>query len=380
MIGIDFTWINLNGKLTQSLEIFTCDLLDCIAQKNQQDNFVIITHPVMESLLRERFPTFRVYGVGGLTLKVFRLFTKKTGTKFMKNHGIYDFLLCCHGIEHIWIPCLVPHNVYKIRTDYVGTCHDLMTVNKIDSTKNYKSMFERAQKIVTISSYVKGQIIDEYSVPAEKVVVIPNSIYISNDIIKTEEVPALKSKEFLLDCNAYASRKNTLVMIKAFERIAQYVPEDLVLCGGYVLDDDYFNECTQYIKNHHLTNRVHVFLGIDEKQKNWLFQNCRAFITPSENEGFGRTPIEAALFLKPVISSRATSLEEATCGMVHYIENPRDDKELADAILNVLRNPDSPERLKQIKETFKQKYSADKIVHEYIDLFHSLGWIDNDCI
>lgn len=35
MIGIDFTWINLNGKLTQSLEIFTCDLLDCIAQKNQ---------------------------------------------------------------------------------------------------------------------------------------------------------------------------------------------------------------------------------------------------------------------------------------------------------------------------------------------------------
>lgn len=35
MIGIDFTWINLNGKLTQSLEIFTCDLLDCIAQKKK---------------------------------------------------------------------------------------------------------------------------------------------------------------------------------------------------------------------------------------------------------------------------------------------------------------------------------------------------------
>mgnify|MGYP004470527343 CR=1 FL=1 len=85
MIGIDFTWINLNGKLTQSLEIFTCDLLDCIAQKNQQDNFVIITHPVMESLLRERFPTFRVYGVGGLTLKVFRSFTKKNRYKIYEK-------------------------------------------------------------------------------------------------------------------------------------------------------------------------------------------------------------------------------------------------------------------------------------------------------
>lgn len=331
-------------------------------------------------MLRKRFPTFQVYGIGGLSLKVLHLLTKKIGTKFMKDHGIYDFLLYCHGIKHIWIPVLVPHNVYKIKTDYIGTCHDLMTVNEIDSTENYKSMFERAQKIVTISNYVKGQIIDEYRIQSEKIIVIPNSIYISNDIIEMAEVPVLKDKKFLLDCNAYASRKNTLVMIKAFERIADYVTEDLVLCGGYILDDNYFNECTQYIKDHHLTNRVHVFIGIGEKQKNWLFQNCKAFITPSENEGFGRTPIEAALFLKPVISSRATSLEEATCGIVHYIENPRDDKELADVILGVLQNPDSPERLKQIKETFKQKYSADKIVHEYIDLFHSLGWIDNDCM
>lgn len=44
MIGIDFTWIDLNGKLTNSLEVFTCDLLDCIADQNEQKNFVIITH------------------------------------------------------------------------------------------------------------------------------------------------------------------------------------------------------------------------------------------------------------------------------------------------------------------------------------------------
>lgn len=380
MIGIDFTWGNFREDPTSSLAVFTCDLLDCIAEQNQQKNFAIIAHPLEEKMLRKRFPTFQVYGIGGLSLKVLHFLTKKNGIKFMKDHGIYDFLLYCHGIKHIWIPVLVPHNVYKIKTDYIGTCHDLMTVNEIDSTENYKSMFERAQKIVTISNYVKGQIIDEYRIQAEKINVIPNSIYISNDIIEMTEVPELKDKKFLLDCNAYASRKNTLVMIKAFERIADYVTEDLVLCGGYILDDNYFNECTQYIKDHDLTNRVHVFIGIDEKQKNWLFQNCRAFITPSENEGFGRTPIEAALFLKPVISSRATSLEEATCGIVHYIENPRDDKELADVILDVLQNPDSPERLKQIKETFKQKYSADKIVHEYIDLFHSLGWIGNDCM
>lgn len=165
-------------------------------------------------------------------------------------------------------------------------------------------------------------------------------------------------------------------MIKAFEHIVDEISEDLVLCGGYK-SEDYFNKCKQYIKDKHLSDRIHIFLGIDEKQKNWLFQNCSIFITPSENEGFGRTPIEASLFLKPVISSRATSLEEATCGMVHYIENPRDHRELGKVILEVLQKPDDLERLLKIKETFSQKYCADKIVYEYIKVFQSIGWINN---
>lgn len=100
MIGIDFTWINLNGKLTQSLEIFTCDLLDCIAQKkNQQDNFVIITHPVMESLLRERFPMFQVYGMGGCGLKLLHSITRKAAVKFIKSMAYTTFYYNIMGLN-----------------------------------------------------------------------------------------------------------------------------------------------------------------------------------------------------------------------------------------------------------------------------------------
>lgn len=374
MIGIDFTWINLNGNLTGSLDVFTFDLLDCIAEQKQQENFVIITHPIMENMLRKRFPMFRVYGVGGRSLRLFSSVTKKSGIKFIKKHGIYDFFLKFYGIEQIWFPVLVPHNVSNIKTDFIGTCHDLMTISEIDNEANYKFMFERTKLIVTISSFVKNQIINRYDISPSKIIVIPNSIYISNKNILTEEIASLKAKKFLLDCNAYINRKNTLVLIKAFERIADYILEDLVLCGGYQING-YFDTCKEYIQKHNLENRVHMFLEIDEKQKNWLFQNCSIFITPSENEGFGRTPIEAALFLKPVISSKATSLEEATCGMVHYIENPRDDEELAKAIIMLLENPDSPERLYEIKKCFTQKYCAERIVREYLKVFHKLEWL-----
>lgn len=376
MIGIDFTWINFNGNLTESLEIFTCDLLDCIVERNQQKNFIIITHPVMKKVIQKRFPMFQIYAIGGCGLKLYQVLTKKAGLRFIKEQGIYDFLLQLHGIEHIWFPVLVPHNVYAIKVNHIGTCHDLMTINEIDNDANYKSMFESTQKIVTISNYVRNQIVEKYGVSKDKIVVIPNSIYISNDTAMTEEVTSLRNKRFLLDCNAYEERKNTMIMIKAFEHIVDEISEDLVLCGGYK-SEDYFNKCKQYIKDKHLSDRIHIFLGIDEKQKNWLFQNCSIFITPSENEGFGRTPIEASLFLKPVISSRATSLEEATCGMVHYIENPRDHRELGKVILEVLQKPDDLERLLKIKETFSQKYCADKIVYEYIKVFQSIGWINN---
>ena len=375
MIGIDFTWIDTNGKLTGSLEIFTCDLLDGIVAQRQETNFIIITHPAVENVIRKRFPKFQVYGFGEQVLRQFFLIAKRKGFKFIKKLGLYELLLKFHGIERIWIPVMVPHNICYVKTDFVGTCHDLMTVSKIDNEINYKSMFEHAKLIVTISHFVKRQIVEKYNISQSKIVVIPNSIYISKgDIVSLEEISYLKGKKFLLDCNAYAARKNTLVMIKAFEHIADKIEEDLVLCGGYQIDG-YFDICKQYIEEHNLVNRIHMFLGIDERQKNWLFQNCSIFITPSENEGFGRTPIEAALFLKPVISSKATSLEEATCGMVHYIENPRDDNELAKAMLTILDNPDSPERLLEIKNVFTEKYCAEQIVQEYMDVFYKLGWI-----
>lgn len=374
MIGIDFTFIDFNMKLTTSLEIFTCDILDCIAKQKQEKNFIIIVHPAVKDAVERRFPTFRVYGIGGGMLKIlYNLFALK-GINKVKRYGVYDTCLKIHGITKIWFPYMVPQIVQKCKCDYIGTCHDLMQRN-VDNDAAYRKIFEQSERIVAISTYTKNQIMLNYNIHEEKVVVIPNSIYFSTNSATVEEIPALKRKEFILDCNAFAPRKNTMVIIKAFERLKSMITEDLVLCGGYNLGG-YFDECKKYIESKNLSNRVHMFLGIEEKQKNWLFKNCKLFVTPSENEGFGKTPIEAALFLKPVISSRATSLEEATCGLVHYIENPRDDKELAETIMDVLQNPDSEKKLINIKETCVQRYSPERIVQEYMKVFQDLGWIE----
>lgn len=184
----------------------------------------------------------------------------------------------------------------------------------------------------------------------------------------TKPIPELVNRKYLLDVNGYAPRKNTLTMIEAFGRIKDDTDCDLVLCGGYKADD-YYDSCAALAERLQITDRVHMLLRVSEEEKNWLFRNCEMCITPSENEGFGRTPIEAAVCLKPVISTKATSLEEVTCGLLHYYDNPRDDKALAELILEVLANPDSPERLRMIRDTFVERYAPSNVVRQYLEMF-----------
>ncbi|HQN23066.1 MAG TPA: glycosyltransferase [Thermotogota bacterium] len=51
---------------------------------------------------------------------------------------------------------------------------------------------------------------------------------------------------------------------------------------------------------------------LSDTQRNTLYQNAALFVSPSLCEGFGITPIEAALFGVPVITTRETSIPEAT--------------------------------------------------------------------
>lgn len=379
MIGIDFTFITKeaieNGRITGSLEVFTMDILDSISALKKEKHFAVITNSAAEEYLRKRFPTFKIFVLGGFIGKLIYLlsFRRKIGVRYLKKCGLIDSIITGSGIDYIWYPWMVPEVVSNFNGKYVGTCHDLF-MRDSNSDLSCLKMFSCAQRIVCISTYTKQQVIDIYDIPSEKFDVISNSLSMTINEIQTEEIVELKGKNFLLDINAYQYRKNTLTLLKSFERIKSMIDEDLVLCGGYALDD-YYEKCIAFINDHGLNDRVYVYRGIKEEEKNWLLKNCKLFITPSESEGFGRTPVEAGLCLKPVISTRVTSLEEATCGLVHYVDDPKDDKELADEILYVLNHPDTRERLQYIKDTFSTRYSPQKVINEYIKVFEKLGWI-----
>lgn len=94
-------------------------------------------------------------------------------------------------------------------------------------------------------------------------------------------------------------------------------------------------------------------------------------ITPSLGEGFGRTPVEAAIAGKPVISSKSGSLVEVTQGLVSYYENAADENELADEIIRLRQaqgTPENEEHLSRISDILTNAYSTLTIGQQYLDI------------
>lgn len=103
-----------------------------------------------------------------------------------------------------------------------------------------------------------------------------------------------------------------------------------------------------------------------------MFYKADLFVTNSLQEGFGRTPVEAALCMVPVISTKETSLLEVTMNEVFYYENATDDEELAKKILEVLSNKPRKEKLKEIAEKLEEEYKEENVAKKYTELIDKI--------
>lgn len=239
-------------------------------------------------------------------------------------------------------------------------------VNDIDYTL-YDKMLKSATNIVVISEYIRKELAEKFSIElTNKITIIPNSISINmEDIEQCERI----STPFILDINRYAKHKNAITLLKAFEiYIKQFSGDaELVFVGfGSV---EYLNTLKEYSKEHGIADKVHFMWKLETSKKNWLLKNASLFISPSLNEGMGRTPIEAMLCEIPTLTTMETSLYEATLGLAEYCKDPCDENEMAEKIHKILTEGENSVKLKEIKQRVKEEYAVHNILDKYERLF-----------
>lgn len=271
------------------------------------------------------------------------------------------------------IPSIVViHDIKQYKKDFVQYNAQTGFINKISSFVK-RVCFERnlykADKIITVSEYTRQDIIQYFPrVKAEKIHAVHNTVSLVESSKKPDELPT--GKEYILNINTIHQFKNPMTLIKAFEKIIDDIELDLVLVGRQT---DYWTETIKpYILEHHLEGRIIRLENLEDSELRYLYENTKLFVTPSLHEGFGFTPVEAAIYGAPVISSKSESLPEATMGLVKYYEPATDENVLARTMLFMLQNPPSPNELSRISETFKEEYSPRRQVEQTEKIFRQV--------
>jgi glycosyltransferase involved in cell wall biosynthesis len=149
------------------------------------------------------------------------------------------------------------------------------------------------------------------------------------------------------------------------------LPEfDLIIAGNN--STSYGNEMKKSISALQLKN-VHLVGTVSEEKKNYLLQNCSAFVFPSLFEGFGLPVIEAMSCGKPVFVSRLTSLPEIAADKGFYFEN-FEVESMAKIIFEKLKNV--PPSFSSLLQIHASQFSWNKNVEKYLQQYTSIKNLD----
>lgn len=369
-IAVDCTFFGHNEakakKLSLSTSIFTADILDAFSKQNLSHEFTLLVNYNHEQFFRERFPEFKLKVLKFFPLTLANKLTKGKfkGTKYLKKFGLFKNAVEKGGFDIIWFPYCVDYTFVKTRLPALCTIHDIYPVHR-NGKSGWGFITDSKCMLTTVSDYTKNDIIKTFGLTNERaaqITKIPNSIVF--DVSKQVEIVDLAEKKYILDLNAYIEKKNPMTLLKAFNLIKNDIEEDLIFCGGYK-EESVFEAMKAFISQNNLSERVQLLFRVTDEERNWLLTHASLFVTPSLFEGFGRTPVEAAICKIPVISTKETSLYEATLGLCNYVENAKDEKELAGLILKKLKQADSADKLSEIANKLTANYKPMQLAKMY---------------
>lgn len=223
---------------------------------------------------------------------------------------------------------------------FVTTIHDLNQLHfpencgiteRLYTRLAWKNALEKSADIVTVSKFVKDDILHNFRVDEKKIIPILNPIRIDiDDILELkyiEDKYGLKNKEYYYTVSSMLAHKNLETLVKAMKLIVEKekeLPHRLVISG---VGGSGKQRLMELINELGIKDNIIITPFIDNRERNTLYKYSYAFVFPSVFEGFGMPPIEAMYFGVPVITTKLTSIPEVTENRAIYVDDPFDENE-----------------------------------------------------
>ena len=215
----------------------------------------------------------------------------------------------------------------------------------------YRTFCQRAKRIAVASTWIKNDLIQQYGIAEDKIVIVPMaSVLVAYPQPTEDDLVHIQAQYGLPDMFAYYpaqtwAHKNHLGLLKALVilRDVYRITIPLVLTGTI---NTYGRTIRQFIKQNRLDNQVMMLGYVSPLTVQALYRLSTMLVFPSRFEGWGLPITEAMSAGVPVICSNATHLPDIV-GDAGLIINPDDTEGLANAIRDLWLNPDLRDMLIQ---------------------------------
>jgi len=240
----------------------------------------------------------------------------------------------------------------------------------------------KARVIITISKFTKNELKECYGAKEEKIKVIYNGY--NNDLYKkmtTNSADILKAKNiissyglrepYIFYVGRLEKKKNIAALVEAFYLLKNQVPDlpyKLYLIGDASFG---FDDIKYSIFGYHLENDIMTTGWIRENDLPYIFSQARAFVFPSNYEGFGIPLLQAMATGTPIVASGVTAIPEIA-GEAAELVDPANPLDIARGLKEVLTNETLRQDLIAKGLERVKNYSWEKCAKETLSLIKAL--------
>jgi glycosyltransferase involved in cell wall biosynthesis len=235
----------------------------------------------------------------------------------------------------------------RLHVPGVVTIHDLAFLRwpeqvpksrALHLTRAVHAAAQNAARLIAVSEATKRDVVELLEVDAGRVDVTPLGVDSAFHRPAGEAIAEFRlanelTRPFILTVGNREPRKNLPTMVRAFAKVKDEIPHDLIHAGGAGWKSD---ELDQAIATANLGGRLRYVDFVPHAELPLWYAAADCFAMPSLYEGFGLPLLEAMACGAPSIATNRSSLPEVAGGAAYLCEPDIDS--LASALVTVLHD------------------------------------------
>jgi len=218
-------------------------------------------------------------------------------------------------------------------------------------------VLQSADHLVACSNGLAERMSSQFAIPSSRVDVILNGVDSSvfDGVGRPDtSLPRQLPSTFIVNVGAFIPRKNHTLLLDAFALLKDRYPALHLCIAG--TDGDERRAVEDAVRAHGLSERVHLFVELDQFQVALLLSKATLCVQTSLAESFPLALLEAAASGIPIVISDIPGHQELVCnGRTGSLFPLGDPSACADAIAALLDDPDAAARMAAEQEARVRK-------------------------